>query len=95
MSERKLPRWLRKMNLVYQFVLIALTVINSVLAALENEGVKIPIEYFTYYSIIVSALPVFWSKVLDASKKYISELTPPPSTPSSLRSVDSQPQAVV
>ena len=101
MSERKLPKWLRKINLAYQFILIGLTVINSILAALANEGVPIPLEYFTYYSILISALPVFWSKILDASKQYINDLTPnntmslPPSTPHSLQSQsDSQSDSV-
>ena len=97
MTERKLPRWLRKINLIYQFILIGLTVINSILAALESEGVKIPVVYFTYYSIFISALPVLWSKILDASKQYINDLTPnntmslPPSTP---HSVSSQPESL-
>ena len=89
MAEHKIPRWLRKANFIYQIILIVLTGITILLSALTDAELPIPTTYFEYYSIIISALPVFWSKILDASKKYIDDLTPEPSIASPPNSPDS------
>ena len=100
MAEKKIPRWLRKLNLAYQFIMIGLTVINMILSGLRDSGLGIPDKYFEYYCIIMSAFPIFWSKILDASKKYVEDLTPnstiayPPSSPSnSVHSLHSEQSA--
>ena len=77
MSLRKLPRWVRKLNVVYQLTLIGLTGLNGLFAVLEaNDEFEIPKTYYQLASVALAALPVVWSKFLDSMKEYQNDLTP-------------------
>ena len=78
-SERKLPRWLRKGNAIYQVFLSTLAAVNTGLTLIDSQYVDIPPMYFKVCAIGLSALPVIWSKFLDEMKKYGDERTPTPS----------------
>ena len=75
-SVRKLPKALRTANFVYQILLIACGFVNTLLTAIDESVVHVPSAYFKCYAILISLLPVLWSNVLDASKKYIQTMTP-------------------
>ena len=79
MPERKLPRWLRKGNVIYQVVLSTLAAVNTGLTLIDSQYADIPPMYFKVCAIGLSALPVIWSKFLDEMKKYGDERTPTPS----------------
>ena len=77
MSLRKLPRWVRKLNVVYQLLLLALMGANGLFAILESdEDIMIPKMYYQVCSVALAALPVAWSKFLDSMKEYQNDLTP-------------------
>ena len=77
MADRKLPRWMRKVNVVYQILLSLLTVANSLLVVIEaDEDLNVPKVYYEFCSIGLAALPVVWSKFLDSMKEYHQSLTP-------------------
>ena len=78
-SERKLPRWLRKGNVIYQVFLSTLAAVNTGLTLIDSQYADIPPMYFKVCAIGLSALPVIWSKFLDEMKKYNNERTPTPS----------------
>ena len=61
---RKLPRYMRRLNLVYK-VILAFAAIGD-----------IPTIYFEVVSVVASAFPIIWSQILDASKEYHAVLTP-------------------
>ena len=74
---RKLPRSLRKANLVYKFVMALLTGMNITLLALNNSSeITIPSVYFEVISVLATSFPLVWSKILDSCKDYEDELTP-------------------
>ena len=81
--QRKLPKWLRTANFIYQIILILLGFMNTLLTSLDSV-IHVPREYFECYAIIISLLPVLWSHILDASKQYIQTMTPIYSPESSL-----------
>ena len=83
-SQRKLPKSLRTANFVYQILLILFGFVNTLLTAIDESVVHVPPAYFKCYAILISLLPVLWSNVLDASKKYIQTLSPIYSPESSL-----------
>ena len=77
MADRKLPRWMRKLNVVYQILLSMLTVGNSLLVVVEaDKDIDVPKIYYEICSIGLAALPVVWSKFLDSMKEYHKDLTP-------------------
>ena len=77
MSLRKLPRWVRKLNVVYQLTLLGLTGLNGLFAVLESDNdITIPKMYYQLASIALAALPIVWSKFLDSMKEYQNDLTP-------------------
>ena len=76
MSVRKLPKWLKTANFIYQIILILFGFVNTLLTAVDESVIKVPVAYFKCYAIIISLLPVLWSNILDASKKYIQTLSP-------------------
>ena len=77
MSLRKLPRWVRKLNVVYQLTLLGLTGLNGLFAVLEANGeFEIPKIYYQLASVALAALPVVWTKFLDSMKEYQNDLTP-------------------
>ena len=74
---RKLPRWVRKLNVVYQLLLLALMGANGVFAVLEsNADIEVPKVYYQICSVALAALPVAWTKFLDSMKEYQDTLTP-------------------
>ena len=93
MTERKLSRCMRKVNLAYKIIMILLGTSNGLFAALESHGLEIPKLYYVIFSVAASFLPVVWSKILDDVKQYHEELTPDQSLDSvSSPSIDSQTQ---
>ena len=77
MSLRKLPRWVRKLNVGYQLLLLALTGVNGLFPVLESDNdITIPKMYYQLASIALAALPVVWTKFLDSMKEYQDNLTP-------------------
>lgn len=89
MAERKLPKSVRKLNVVYQILLALLGVTNSLLLVIESsDEVTIPKIYYEICSIALAGLPIVWSKFLDSMKEYHNNLTPndsinesPPNSP--------------
>ena len=54
----------------------------------HNDDVHIPNVYFEVLSVILSVFPVVWTNILDKVKDYRDDLTPPPSTRSSVHSLE-------
>ena len=79
MAERKLPRWMRKMNIGYQILMSLLAAVNFGLSMWEQDGDKVPKVHLKICSILAAMLPVVWSKILDSAKEYQHDLTPSPS----------------
>ena len=76
-SVRRLPRSLRKANVVYQFLMGLLSGTSFFLASLNaSSEINISPLYFQIVSVLASAVPIVWSKFLDAMKDYEQELTP-------------------
>ena len=65
---RKLPKWAKVMNFIYQALMIILGAVNGILTYLDNAGYSIPRLYFEICSIGIAMLPVVWSKLLDELK---------------------------
>ena len=79
---RHLSRSLRVVNVIYQWCLILLSVVNLVLIAIDSiNGVSVSKIYFEIISVISALFPVIWSKFLDGCKK--AEVPVPVSPPSS------------
>ena len=86
MSNRKLPRSLRKANFIFKVLLAGLSGINVLCLALNSsDSIAIPTVYFEIMSVACSALPVIWSNFLDKCKEYVSELTPAQSEEGSVK----------
>ena len=81
MSQRKLPRCVRKLNVAYQIIMVLLGISNGVFGAVESHGFDVPKMYYVIFSIGASFLPVVWSKILDSLKQYHNDLTPPDTSP--------------
>ena len=71
--KRKLSKTLRKANLVYQIFMAIIMPITSFLLAIGTDVNEL---YFQIISFITPIIPVVWSNILDACKKYEDELTP-------------------
>ena len=69
---RKLPRYMRRLNLAYKIILAIISGLSIIFAAVGD----IPVIYFEVVSVVSSAFPIIWSQILDASKEYHSALTP-------------------
>ena len=74
--KRKLPKSLRRANLVYQIIMALIMPLTSLLLAI---GTDVDELYFQIISFIAPIIPVIWSNILDACKKYEEEQTPEPS----------------
>lgn len=73
----KLPKFWRKANACYKGFLGILTGLNVVLLTLnQSNEVEIPGLYFQIISVLATAAPIVWSKILDTAKEYHEELTP-------------------
>ena len=69
---RKLPRGLRKANVLYKVVMASLSGVSVCLTAFSDVDPM----YFQVVSILGTAFPVVWTQVLDACKQYEEEKTP-------------------
>ena len=93
-AKRRLPKSLRRANLVYQIIMALIMPLTSLLLAIGTDVNEL---YFQITSFIVPIIPVIWSNILDACKKYEEEQTPEPSpersdsTPLGLRASASTP----
>ena len=77
---RKLSKKWKMANLIFQILLILLSFTNAILTVINAESNDaIPKMYFELYAVIISSLPVIWSKVLDEVKIYEEILSPSPS----------------
>ena len=83
MGEKKIPRWLRKMNIGYQVILSVLGAANLTLSMLD-DSIHIPKVYYEICATLLSVIPVFWTKLLDGMKQYQADLTPSPSSDNSI-----------
>ena len=82
-ATRKLPRSVRKANLIYKWIMGILSGLNVALLALNNsDSVHIPSIYFEIISVAATSFPILWSKLLDSLKEYENDLTPTPSVAS-------------
>ena len=82
-ATRKLPRSVRKANLIYKWIMGILSGLNVALLALNNsDSVHIPSIYFEIISVAATSFPILWSKLLDSLKEYENDLTPSPSVAS-------------
>lgn len=81
---RKLPKSMRRANLVYKVIMGCLAGINLIFASLSF----VPSQYFEVCSVLTSAFPVVWSYILDAAKQYEEEATPSLQSPSSEETID-------
>lgn len=70
---RRLPRGWRIANQIYLIIITPFAFINGILSILHNIYGIIPPFYFELSSAILCALPVTWSKILDAVKEYQDE----------------------
>lgn len=78
---RKLSKKWKMANLIFQILLILLSFTNAILTVINAESNDaIPRMYFELYAVIISSLPVIWSKVLDEVKIYEEILSPSPSS---------------
>lgn len=75
---RKLPVFWRKMNVLYQFLMILIAFANVILTVVDaNDNTTIPKLYFQIYSCVISLSFVAWNRMLDAVKEYQDTLTEP------------------
>ena len=82
-ATRKLPRSVRKANLIYKWIMGILSGLNVALLALNNsDSVHNPSIYFEIISVAATSFPILWSKLLDSLKEYENDLTPTPSVAS-------------
>ena len=82
-ATRKLPRSVRKANLIYKWIMGILSGLNVALLALNNsDSVHIPSIYFEIISVAATSFPILWGKLLDSLKEYENDLTPTPSVAS-------------
>ena len=72
MGEKKIPKPIRKLNLVYKIVMAMLAGLSLIFSAFADID---PI-YYKVVSVFSSAYPVIWSQILDATKTYEAETTP-------------------
>ena len=72
MGEKKIPKPVRKLNLMYKIVMALLAGLSLIFSAFTEIS---PI-YYKVVSVFSSAFPVIWSQILDATKTYESEQTP-------------------
>ena len=55
----------------------SLTGVNVFLMAMDSsDSFKVSKVYFEVVSILVTAFPIIWSKILDECKAYVDDLTP-------------------
>ena len=93
---RKLPRSLRKANLIYKWIMGLLSGLNVALLALNNsDSITIPSLYFEIISVVGTSFPIIWSKILDSMKEYEQDLTPSPSVKSPVVSPPDSPAVSV
>ena len=82
-QRRKLSRNWRKANLAYQIIIGAIGGLNAVLTSISGY-IDIPTYYFQVLSVLMSFIPLGWSRLLDLVKSYEDDLTPnatPTTTP--------------
>ena len=74
---KKLPRAWRTANKYYKIGMILMVFVNSILCVVNSytQG-AIPPMYWEIYSIVLSGLPVVWSKILDEVKLHQDLMTP-------------------
>ena len=72
MSEKKIPKPIRKLNLAYKVIMAMLAGLSLIFSAFADID---PI-YYKVVSVFSSAFPVIWSQILDATKTYTAEETP-------------------
>ena len=87
---RKLPKPLRKANVVYKILMACLSGVSVCLTAFSDIN---PL-YYQIVSILGTALPVVWTQVLDECKQYVEQSTPTPASPASPSSDISVPSQV-
>ena len=79
---RKLPRWVRKINLGYKIAMCTLSAANLVLSLLNGyDDITIPNQYFEILSVLLGIAPVIWNGWLDSLKEYHNDLTSTTTTP--------------
>ena len=79
MTQRKLSKTMRKMNLAYKVIMALLAGLSLMLASLTDTNEI----YFQIVSVFSSAFPIIWSQVLDACKDYENDKTPTALSPAS------------
>ena len=97
-NARKLPKPLRKANLVYQILMILLAGVNMFLMALnQSKTVHVSELYFEIFAALITIIPVLWSGILDKCKQFEADETPQSLSPvqSSPRLVDQKEDSVV
>lgn len=76
---RKLPKFWKKMNFLYQFLMVLLAFANVILTTIDNnDTTTIPKLYFEIYSCVISVSFVAWTRILDEVKIYQDVLDPSP-----------------
>ena len=83
--KRRLPKSLRIANLIYQIFMAVIAPFISLVLIISTD---IDALYYQILSFILPVIPVIWSNILDACKKYEEEKSP---TPSPERSDSSSP----
>ena len=72
-THRKLSKPMRIANYVYQVLMALLAGVSFILIQIQDT----PKMYYEIVSVFSSAFPIIWSKILDASKQYHEQRTPP------------------
>ena len=69
-TRRRLSRNMRVVNLIYQFLMVALSGINMLLISFNNaKSINIPDVYFEISTVVLSIVPVIWTNFLNICKK--------------------------
>lgn len=89
-SARKLSKPMRVANYIYQIITAILAGASFILTQFE----EVPKMFYEVVAIFSSAFPVVWSKILDASKDYHEQRTPPYSPADTPKTDSPQPQVM-
>ena len=90
-TTRKLSKPMRVANYIYQVLMGILAGVSFMLTQFD----EIPKVFYEIVAVFSSAFPIVWSKILDASKHYHEQQTPPYSPADTPHTDSPQPPTVM
>ena len=90
-TTRKLSKPMRVANYIYQVLMGILAGVSFMLTQFD----EIPKVFYEIVAVFSSAFPIVWSKILDASKQYHEQRTPPYSPADTPHTDSPQPPSVM